>query len=68
MVSKDSKFEKLTCERLPFATGLLSFTNSDQLKIKEQSEQISWECWLPKNAVMTGESLEGTMSPDALVH
>ena len=38
MVSKDSKFEKLICERLPFATRLLSFTNSDQLKIKEQSE------------------------------
>ena len=38
-VLKDSaKFEKLICERLPFAPGLLSFTNWDQLKIKEQSE------------------------------
>ena len=41
VVLKDSKFEKLICERLPFATGLLSFTNWDQLKIKEQSESIS---------------------------
>ena len=38
MVLKDSKFEKLICKRLRFVTGLLSLTNWDQLKIKEQSE------------------------------
>lgn len=44
MVSKDSKFEQLICDRLPFTRGRLSFTNWNQLKIKEQNEQISLEC------------------------
>ena len=52
----------------PCWTGLLTFTNWDQLKIKEQSEWISCECWLSNNAVMTGVSLEGTMSPGAPAH